>query len=95
MILRRHHEDRRAECRPEFARGLAVGGGRRPRGRHDRDPAGEQVGGGGGRPAPVAKALSRVAAATEKLLAALEKQDRRKLVALLAAAKEGRDAVGS
>jgi len=45
--------------------------------------------------APVAKALSRVAAATEKMLAAIEKQDRRKLVALLAAAKEGRDAVGN
>ena len=42
----------------------------------------------------VAKALSRVAAATEKMLAALEKGDRRKLVALLAAAKEHRDAVG-
>ena len=42
----------------------------------------------------VAKALSRVAAATEKTLAALEKGDRRKLVSLLAAAKEHRDAVG-
>ena len=43
----------------------------------------------------VAKALSRIAGATEKMLAALEKQDRRTLVALLRAAKEARDAVGS
>ena len=43
----------------------------------------------------VAKALSRIAGATEKMLAALEKEDRRTLVALLRAAKEARDAVGS
>ncbi|NBW97560.1 MAG: prephenate dehydrogenase [Planctomycetia bacterium] len=45
--------------------------------------------------AAVAKALSRVASAAEKILFALEKGDRRKLVALLAAAKDARDAVGS
>ena len=43
----------------------------------------------------VAKALSRIAGATEKMLTALEKGDRRKLVSLLHAAKEARDAVGS
>jgi prephenate dehydrogenase len=43
----------------------------------------------------VAKSLSRVAAATEKMLSALEKADRKKLVSLLKAAKEDRDAVGS
>jgi prephenate dehydrogenase len=43
----------------------------------------------------VAKALSRIAGATEKMLAALEKEDRPRLVALLRAAKEARDAVGS
>lgn len=43
----------------------------------------------------VAKALSRVAAATEKMLAAVEKNDRRRLVSLLKRAKEDRDAVGS
>ena len=43
----------------------------------------------------VATSLSRVAAATEKMLSALAKGDRRALVALLAAAKERRDAVGS
>lgn len=45
--------------------------------------------------APVAKALSRIAAATEKMLAALESGDRRRLVSLLTRAKEDRDAVGS
>lgn len=45
--------------------------------------------------AAVGKALSRIAAATEKMLTALERGDRRKLVALLQAAKEARDAVGS
>jgi prephenate dehydrogenase len=45
--------------------------------------------------AAVAKALSRIAGATEKMLTALEKGDRRKLVSLLHAAKEARDAVGS
>jgi prephenate dehydrogenase len=45
--------------------------------------------------AAVAKALSRIAGATEKMLTALEKGDRRKLVSLLHAAKEVRDAVGS
>ena len=45
--------------------------------------------------AAVGKALSRIAATTEKMLTALERGDRRKLVALLQAAKEARDAVGS
>jgi prephenate dehydrogenase len=45
--------------------------------------------------AAVGKALSRIAGATEKMLTALERGDRRKLVALLQAAKEARDAVGS
>jgi len=45
--------------------------------------------------APVARALSKVAAATERLLTALEKGDRRRLVTLLQAAKDARDAVGS
>ena len=45
--------------------------------------------------APVAKALSRIAGATEKMLAALESGDRRRLVSLLTRAKEDRDAVGS
>jgi hypothetical protein len=39
--------------------------------------------------------LSRIAGRTEQLLAAIEKSDRRKLVSLLARAKEDRDAVGS
>lgn len=43
----------------------------------------------------VAKALSRIAAVTEKILAALEAGDRRRLVSLLKRAKEDRDAVGS
>jgi prephenate dehydrogenase len=43
----------------------------------------------------VAKALSRIAAMTEKILAALESGDRRRLVSLLKRAKEDRDAVGS
>lgn len=42
----------------------------------------------------VAAALTRTARTLEKLLAALARQDRRKLVALLTAAKEARDAVG-
>ncbi len=45
--------------------------------------------------APVAKALSRIAGATEKILDALESGDRRRLVSLLTRAKEDRDAVGS
>jgi prephenate dehydrogenase len=45
--------------------------------------------------APVAKALARIAGAAEKMLAAIEKGDRRRLVGLLARAKEERDAVGS
>jgi len=45
--------------------------------------------------AAVGKALSRIAGATEKMLTALERGDRRKLVALLQAATEARDAVGS
>jgi prephenate dehydrogenase len=45
--------------------------------------------------ASVARALSRIAGRTEQLLAAIEKSDRRKLVSLLARAKEDRDAVGS
>ena len=43
----------------------------------------------------VARALSRIAGATEKLLTALESSDRRRLVSLLTRAKEDRDAVGS
>lgn len=43
----------------------------------------------------VAKALSRVARTTEKMLTALEQENRRGLVALLQSAKEARDAVGS
>ena len=45
--------------------------------------------------APVARALSRIAGVTEKILAALEAEDRRRLVSLLTRAKEDRDAVGS
>ena len=44
---------------------------------------------------PVARALSRIAGVTEKILTALEAGDRRRLVALLTRAKEDRDAVGS
>jgi len=44
---------------------------------------------------PVARALSRIIGMTEKILAALEAGDRRRLVALLTRAKEDRDAVGS
>jgi prephenate dehydrogenase len=43
----------------------------------------------------VAKALSRIAGATEKMLDCLESNDRRRLVSLLTRAKEDRDAVGS
>ena len=43
----------------------------------------------------VARSLSRIAAATEKFLIALEAGDRRRLVSLLKRAKEDRDAVGS
>jgi prephenate dehydrogenase len=45
--------------------------------------------------AAVAKALSRIAGNAEKILEALEKNDRKKLVSLLKRAKEDRDAVGS
>jgi prephenate dehydrogenase len=45
--------------------------------------------------APVARALSRIAGTTAKMLAAIESGDRRRLVTLLARAKEDRDAVGS
>ncbi|MFM7292886.1 MAG: prephenate dehydrogenase [Planctomycetia bacterium] len=45
--------------------------------------------------APVARALSRIAGVTEKMLAALAAGDRRRLVSLLTRAKEDRDAVGS
>jgi prephenate dehydrogenase len=45
--------------------------------------------------APVAKALSRIAGVTEKILDALQSSDRRRLVSLLTRAKEDRDAVGS
>jgi prephenate dehydrogenase len=45
--------------------------------------------------ASVARALSRIAGRTGQMLAAMEKGDRRKLVSLLARAKEDRDAVGS
>jgi prephenate dehydrogenase len=44
---------------------------------------------------PVARALSRIAGVTEKILTALEAGDRRRLVALLTRAKEDRDALGS
>jgi hypothetical protein len=43
----------------------------------------------------VAKALSRIAGVTEKILDALQSSDRRRLVSLLTRAKEDRDAVGS
>jgi prephenate dehydrogenase len=42
----------------------------------------------------VAKSLTRIAGAAEKMLAAIEQGDRRALVKLLARAKEERDAVG-
>ncbi len=45
--------------------------------------------------AGVARSLSRIADHTGRMLAAMEKGDRRKLVSLLARAKEDRDAVGS
>jgi len=45
--------------------------------------------------AQVAPALRRIAATQEKLLAAVEAGDRRRLVTLLTKAKEDRDAVGS
>jgi len=45
--------------------------------------------------AQVAPALRRIAATQEKLLAAIEAGDRRRLVTLLTKAKEDRDAVGS
>jgi len=44
---------------------------------------------------PVARALSRIAGVTEKILDALEASDRRRLVSLLTRAKEDRDALGS
>ena len=44
--------------------------------------------------AQVAKALARIAAGAEKMLAAIESGDRRRLMTLLARAKEERDAVG-
>jgi len=43
----------------------------------------------------VARALSRIAGVTEKILDALEASDRRRLVSLLTRAKEDRDALGS
>jgi len=43
----------------------------------------------------VARALSRIAGVTEKMLVAIESNDRRRLVSLLTRAKEDRDAVGS
>ncbi|MFM9059977.1 MAG: prephenate dehydrogenase [Planctomycetaceae bacterium] len=45
--------------------------------------------------AAVAVAMSRFAASAERLLAAIERGDRRRLVDLLARAKESRDALGS
>jgi prephenate dehydrogenase len=45
--------------------------------------------------AGVASAVSRIAAVTERMLSAIEKGDRRKLVALLQRAKDERDALGS
>lgn len=44
--------------------------------------------------AHVAKALARIATGAEKMLAAIESGDRRRLMTLLARAKEERDAVG-
>jgi len=44
--------------------------------------------------AQVAKALARIATGAEKMLAAIESGDRRRLTTLLARAKEERDAVG-
>lgn len=44
--------------------------------------------------AQVAKALARIATGAEKMLAAIESGDRRRLMTLLARAKEERDAVG-
>ena len=44
--------------------------------------------------APVAKALARIATGAEKMLAAIESGDRRRLMTLLTRAKEERDAVG-
>ena len=46
-------------------------------------------------PGPVADALRRFASAAEKMLAAIEAGDRRRLATLLHRAKEVRDAVGS
>ena len=43
----------------------------------------------------VSRSLSRIAAGAERLLTAIEKNDRKKLVSLLTRAKEDRDAVGS
>jgi prephenate dehydrogenase len=43
----------------------------------------------------LAAAMKRFAGAVEQLLAAVAKGDRRRLVALLARAKEGRDALGN
>ena len=45
--------------------------------------------------AAVARALGRIAGMTDRLLAAIEADDRRRLVTLLARAKDDRDAVGS
>ena len=44
--------------------------------------------------AHVARSLARIAAGAEKMLAAIESGDRRRLMTLLARAKEERDAVG-
>lgn len=43
----------------------------------------------------VARALSRITGVTEKMLVAIESNDRRRLLSLLTRAKEDRDAVGS
>ena len=46
-------------------------------------------------PRPVAAAIRRITARTERMAAAIEAGDRRRLVALLARAKDERDAVGN
>ena len=44
---------------------------------------------------PIGKALGRIATATERILAAVEAGDRRRLITLLSRAKDVRDALGS
>ena len=94
MLAGRHHEHGGADRRPELPDRLDVGGRRAGRGRHDGDPelwADILLDNAG----HLAVALKRFAGAVEKLLAAVAAGDRRRLVALLAKAKEGRDALGN